>query len=445
MSFPKRTNLSPNDIMDLLRLVVDTTIFTHNNQLYKQSSGFPMGSGISPGACNTYMEKFEGQALVSCPPEFKPKIWLRYVDDVVEAIHRDKVDEFTQHLNSLNPCIQFTVELQSENTEGKQHLPVLDVDIHRLEDGKSKFKVYRKSTHTDQYLNFHSHHPLNQKLGVIRTLFDRATSLTTTEEDKAIEIQNIKAALRLCNYPEWSFEKVEKMLSEKKDKTKKKSKETKSETRRNAKLVVLPYVKGLSETAARIFRKFDTTVCFRPANTLGQQLVKLKDKADPLKQADAIYKVGCKNCELSYIGETTRPLYVRQKEHLAESEKANNTRSFTRQKRKDSVTSEFKSALAEHSAKENHVIDWEGVKTLETVNDWHMRGIKEAIHIRSTPQNMNRVQGERYHLPSVWNSLLATTSQVKNPSQAGRGNTTRGKGPPRSSRGTVRGRGGRGR
>ena len=165
---------------------------------------------------------------------------------------------------------------------------------------------------TDQYLNFNSHHPLHQKLGVIRTLFDRANSLTTTEEDKAIEFQNIKTALRRCNYPDWSFEKVEKMMKEKKDKIKRKNKDARTEAKKNTKLVVLPYIKGLSETAARIFHKFDTTVSFRPANTLGQQLFKLKDKADPLKQADAIYKVGCKNCELSYIGETTRPLYVRQ-------------------------------------------------------------------------------------------------------------------------------------
>ena len=52
----KWTNLTPKDIMELLRLVVYTTIFTYNQQLYKQSFGFPMGSGISPEACNTYGE-----------------------------------------------------------------------------------------------------------------------------------------------------------------------------------------------------------------------------------------------------------------------------------------------------------------------------------------------------------------------------------------------------
>ena len=144
-------NLSAGDIMELLRLVVDTTIFTYNDQLYKQASGFCMGNGISPDACNTFMDRFKMDALESFPPDIRPSIWLKYVDDMVEALHKDKVDDFAVHLNRRNPNIQFTVELHSEDKDGNQHLPVLDLDIQRSSDGSSKFKIDRKSTHTDQY------------------------------------------------------------------------------------------------------------------------------------------------------------------------------------------------------------------------------------------------------------------------------------------------------
>ena len=77
------------------------------------------------------MEKLKGKALDTCPPEFKPSLWLLYVDDVVETIQKDKVQEFTTYLNNLNPSIQFTVETQTREDDGCEHLPVLDVDIER--------------------------------------------------------------------------------------------------------------------------------------------------------------------------------------------------------------------------------------------------------------------------------------------------------------------------
>ena len=63
-------------------------------------------------------------------------------------------------------------------------------------------------------------------------------------------------------------------------------------------LAVLSYVKGLSEGAARVLKKH------------GIFSARLKYKKDISKSMDAIYKIGCKNCPKSYIGETVRPLYV---------------------------------------------------------------------------------------------------------------------------------------
>ena len=55
---------------------------------------------------------FQDWCLTELPPNIGPNVWFRYVDDVVEAIHKDIVDEVTAHLSNCNPSIQITVELQ---------------------------------------------------------------------------------------------------------------------------------------------------------------------------------------------------------------------------------------------------------------------------------------------------------------------------------------------
>ena len=71
--------------------------------------------------------------------------------------------------------------------------------------GGLKVQVYRKVTHTNQYLSFRSHHPFNQPLGFIHTNYDRCDNIVTEEADTAGEITHVDKALGRCGYPKWSF------------------------------------------------------------------------------------------------------------------------------------------------------------------------------------------------------------------------------------------------
>ncbi len=236
-SWREKTNLTVDDIIELLEFILTTTYFSFDGELYQQKFGTAMGSPVSPVVANLYMEFLEENAIATAPVECKPKFWKRYVDDVCEAIKKGTEETLTKHLNTVDPTgsIQFTYEGEED---GK--MPFLDTLLVRKETGEVKILVYRKSTHTDQYLSFESHHPLNHKLGVIRTLLDRCNEIVTEEEDRNAEIQHVKTALERCGYPDWAFQKVEKQRKEKEERPIQRKKNENKEKSKG--LVVLPYL-----------------------------------------------------------------------------------------------------------------------------------------------------------------------------------------------------------
>ena len=101
------------------------------------------------------------------------------------------------HLNKIDETgnIKFTYEIENE---GKIHF--LDTLIAKKEDGSIKLLIYRKKTHTDQYLHFQSHHPVLHKFSVINTLMDRKDKVITEEEGKK---KNRGAKNQRCSQTMW--------------------------------------------------------------------------------------------------------------------------------------------------------------------------------------------------------------------------------------------------
>ena len=124
--------------------------------------------------------------------------------------------------------------------------------------------MYRKKTHTDQYLNFTSQHPLHQKLGVIRTLLDRKEAIVTEEADKEEE-DKIKNALSQCGYLKWAVEKVK---NQAKEKSKNKGRKKENNQEKSNGMVVIPYIQGVSERLQRVYKKYNIQTAMKPVNTL---------------------------------------------------------------------------------------------------------------------------------------------------------------------------------
>ena len=199
------------------------------------------------------MEEIEETAISKAPPP--AKWWLRYIDDSHTCLRKDQVGEFHHHLNSINPSIQFTLEL--EDTKG-QGLPFLDT-ITKRRGTQLEVNVYRKPTHTDCYLDFNSHHSMCHKRSVVSTLLriHRAQNIPySTQKGKREETKQVKAVLRDNNYPSSFVNSCKRSLSK-----------LPTDLRSNG-FVMLPYVQDMSERIGRILRQQQIKVAFKPLRTV---------------------------------------------------------------------------------------------------------------------------------------------------------------------------------
>ena len=96
-----------------------------------------------------------------------------------------------------------------------------------------------------------------------------------------------------------------------------------------------------------------------------------------------MYKIKCKDCDCVYIGQTSRVLKTRVKEHA-----------------KAIATLDENSLLAKHHMRHNHQIDLPSVEIVDRSSAWQQRLILEAWHsVRDT----NAIN-EHIALPNVYNN-----------------------------------------
>ena len=141
------------------------------------------------------------------------------------------------------------------------------------EDNSLKVPGFRKPTHTDQYLQFDSAHPLEHKLSVVRTLYHRAYTVVFQWDGILNEKEHVTKALSVCGYPKWALEDtVSGVARRAREAQSGEQKERKCQGR-----VTIPYIQSVSEIG-RVLGSVNITMHFRPPRTLHQVLFHPKDK-----------------------------------------------------------------------------------------------------------------------------------------------------------------------
>ena len=189
-------------------------------------------------------------------------------------------------------------------------------------DNSLSISVYRKPTHTDQYVQWDSHLNLDAKYSGNSTLTHRAKTIWTGPELLNKEIQHLTESLSKCKYPRWALDKVQsKFLNSNWEEGK--NQEGTTDQGDNSTSVTLlkgppkdkpsrdhiaiPYTHSLGESIKKICSKYGIKTHFKGNRTLKQLLVKPKDQ-DPIDKKSGtiyIYQCGELMCDEEYIGETS--------------------------------------------------------------------------------------------------------------------------------------------
>ena len=214
--------------------------------------------------------------------------------------------------------------------------------------------MLRKSTHTDKYLDFQSHHPLAHNVAVACTVFNSAEKVCSDFPGLKKEKEHVAKALQSNGYP--------RRLVVKKRHPPPRSQLLEQDP--PTVTVILSYFRHLSETIRRILAR-DSHILPAPPNTW-QTLVRLKDHIPLQQRAGVIYQIPCGLCFKVYIGQMGRTMEHRLKEH----------------KRALTSGNTAQSAVAEHAVDQMHEINQKEEAVVDSHPYYRQRCVLEAWHIR---------------------------------------------------------------
>ena len=286
----------------LLRCTLNVQ-FLFNGNYYRQIDGVAMGSPLGPLFADIFMSKIETLKLHDTICNFK--FYGRYVDDIF-IVHDRNVEHIIDIFNTAHSAINFTSESEKDGS-----LPFLDVLLERRDDGSIRRSVYHKPTWSGQYLHFNSAVPMNRKRNLIKTLANRVYKISS-EDSISSDLLTLKDTLRMNGYPDKLIERNIVLPS---------PKEVSFLAPKKPLYINVPYLNDIASQLLERKLKAAVKRTYYSANLILRFQSKpvivpqLKDRLPTTASNMVLYEFKC-CCAATYIGQTTRQLAKRVKEHL---------------------------------------------------------------------------------------------------------------------------------
>ena len=300
-------------------------------------------------------------------------------DDVCSIVKRTQLENFFHHINNLHQNIKFTMEEESNG-----ELAFLET-LLKQNNGEISVLVYRKPTHTDQYLHYSSHHQTSCKECVVSSLFNRVYSIITNKDDLHEENARIKQVLKENGYQGSIISKIFKRITNNHSlpQLQQQTQAADIQEEEIKMSINLPYVEGTSEKLRRILKSHKIRSTLYTENTLRKLLCKPKDRVATEDENNIVYEIDCSNCEAVYFVKSKLSLKSRSDEH----------------KRSVRNCDCDKNEIAKHCWEADHNFNWDQKKVIDRESTLIPRKIKETIHSLKNPNHINKIS---YMLPEIW-------------------------------------------
>lgn len=381
-------NITEEKFVGILKFLLESGYFVFEGKFYMQVLGCTMGSRLSP-ILSLYVMDY---LLDSCIPKlpFKVPFIKKFVDDIVTAIPETDHDTTLRIFNSFDENLQFTIEIEDE----KQSVPFLDTKVCRI-NNIIKLDWYTKASSSDRYIHYLSDHTTQVKINFIKEKVNRIKRICHPE----FVSKNIKKLKNILVENSYPIGMVNRLLFSSNNNSVRSEpdaarNERNSEDEINIKYCTIPNIKILSTKLKECFKNEENIrVTTKNQKTIASLYSKLKDPVPDKLKSNVVYKVDCKNCSQTYVGQTSQWLKNRIALHRSDI-RLNNQRC----------------ALSIHANSRNHEVDLDNVEILDVNNNYKKRTVLEMIRITEQPIPMNK-KTDTQNLSNIYTYLLSLNRQ----------------------------------
>lgn len=370
------TNLDMNLFMEIITFLLENNYCTFQGEFYQQIFGCAMGSKLSPILAQYVMDHQLDSILPKLP--YTVLFVKKFVDDIMMIVPETFIQLTLDLFNSVCVDLQFTLE-----TEDLHHsVPFLDTRAYR-QDKIVKLKWYRKDTHSDKIIHFHSDHGINVKINTINQMKRRISKIC----HKSFIDEGLKKLHQILKENDYPNSMIKKLLYAN-GTTQNEQTEEQNMTTDRTHYASYPNVTNLTGKLKNVFREENIKIAVQNQKTVRSLYTKIKDPIPTSFQSNVVYKIKCETCDKCYIGHTSQWLKSRVALHRSDIRKYPE-----------------RCALAAHAHNLDHHVNFEGVEVLKTERNYQKRLIHEMININKEDETINK-KTDTNKLSSIYSYLL---------------------------------------